>query len=106
MYDLHLCYRCNTNCASRVNVEPTNIKNGRLFGFTDEILANMFAVSKQLCGSKFELKAVTQTQLSYTFLTFHNNEPVSKGSMRIHVWNLIRYKVRPKFLYAPFSSTI
>merc|ERR1719193_421988 len=40
----------------RVNVEPTNIKNGRLFGFTDEILANMFAVSKQLCGSKFELK--------------------------------------------------
>jgi hypothetical protein len=27
-------------------------------GFTDEILANMFAVPKDLCGSKFELKAV------------------------------------------------
>jgi len=40
----------------RVNAEPTNIKNGQLTGFTDEILANMFAVSKQLCGSKFELK--------------------------------------------------
>jgi len=40
----------------RVNAEPTNIKNGQLIGFTDEILANMFAVSKQLCGSKFELK--------------------------------------------------
>jgi hypothetical protein len=38
--------------------EPTNIKDGRLVGFTDEILANMFAVPKDLCGSKFELKAV------------------------------------------------
>ncbi len=36
--------------------EPTNIKEGRLVGFTDEILANMFAVPKELCGSKFELK--------------------------------------------------
>eukprot|EP00088_Acartia_fossae_P065916 TRINITY_DN8141_c0_g1_i1.p1 TRINITY_DN8141_c0_g1~~TRINITY_DN8141_c0_g1_i1.p1 ORF type:complete len:626 (-),score=98.49 TRINITY_DN8141_c0_g1_i1:146-2023(-) len=40
----------------RVNAEPTNIKNGQMSGFTDEILANMFAVSKSLCGSKFELK--------------------------------------------------
>jgi len=40
----------------RVNAEPTNIKDNYLVGFTDEILANMFAVSKQLCGSKFELK--------------------------------------------------
>ena len=41
-----------------------------------------------------------------------NNEPVSKVSKRIHVWNLIRYKVHPnflsrrQFLCAPFSSTI
>jgi len=41
----------------RVNSEPTNINDGRHFvGFTDEILANMFTVSKQLCDSKFELK--------------------------------------------------
>ena len=46
---------------SRVNAEPTNIKNGQLIGFTDEILANMFAVSKQLCGSKFELKVSYKT---------------------------------------------
>ena len=40
----------------RVNAEPTNIKDDQLTGFTDEILANMFAVSNQLCTSKFELK--------------------------------------------------
>ena len=42
-------------CPPREN-EPTNIKDGRLVGFTDEILANMFEVARELCGSKFELK--------------------------------------------------
>merc|ERR1740128_568075 len=40
----------------RVNDEPSNIKEGYLVGLTDETLANMFAVSDDLCGSKFELK--------------------------------------------------
>lgn len=40
----------------RSKVESTNIENGSLVGFKDETLANMFAVSKALCGRKFELK--------------------------------------------------
>ena len=39
-----------------MNDEPSNIKEGYLVGLTDETLANMFAVSDDLCGSKFELK--------------------------------------------------
>jgi hypothetical protein len=53
---------------TRVNAEPSNIKvsspappghsaqDGQLTGFSDETLANIFAFSKSLCGSKFELK--------------------------------------------------
>jgi len=40
----------------RVNVEPTNIKDGQLDGLSDETLANLFSVSKIMCGAKFELK--------------------------------------------------
>ena len=40
----------------RDHVEPTNIQNGQLHGLSDETLANLFSVSKDLCGSKFELK--------------------------------------------------
>ena len=40
----------------RADVEPSNIKDCQLTGFSDETLANIFAVSKSLCGSKFELK--------------------------------------------------
>ena len=40
----------------RGDVEPSNIKDCQLTGFSDETLANIFAVSKSLCGSKFELK--------------------------------------------------
>ena len=31
-------------------------QDGHLTGFSDETLANIFAVSSKLCGSKFELK--------------------------------------------------
>merc|ERR1719319_1614149 len=41
---------------SRAAVQPSNIKDGHLTGFSDETLANIFAVSSKLCGSKFELK--------------------------------------------------
>jgi len=41
---------------SRAATQPTNIKDGHLTGFSDETLANIFAVSSKLCGSKFELK--------------------------------------------------
>ena len=40
----------------RVNVEPTNIKDDQLDGLSDETLANLFSVSKDMCGAKFELK--------------------------------------------------
>ena len=40
----------------RVNTEPTNIKYGQLDGLSDETLANLFSVSKIMCGAKFELK--------------------------------------------------
>jgi len=40
----------------RVNSEPTNIKDGQLDGLSDETLANLFSVSKIMCGAKFELK--------------------------------------------------
>ena len=40
----------------REHVEQTNIKHGQLHGMSDETLANLFSVSKELCGSKFELK--------------------------------------------------
>ena len=40
----------------RENIEPTNIHGGQLHGLSDETLANLFSVSKDLCGSKFELK--------------------------------------------------
>ena len=34
----------------------SNIKNGQLYGFSDETLVNILAVSKCLCDAKFELK--------------------------------------------------
>ena len=40
----------------REHVEQTNIKQGQLHGLSDETLANLFSVSRDLCGSKFELK--------------------------------------------------
>ena len=40
----------------REHVEQSNIKQGQLHGLSDETLANLFSVSKDLCGSKFELK--------------------------------------------------
>ena len=40
----------------REYVEQTNIQHGQLHGMSDETLANLFSVSKDLCGSKFELK--------------------------------------------------
>ena len=40
----------------RENIEPANIQDGQLHGLSDETLANLFSVSKDLCGSKFELK--------------------------------------------------
>ena len=40
----------------RENVEHSNIQQGQLHGLSDETLANLFSVSKDLCGSKFELK--------------------------------------------------
>ena len=41
----------------RVNVEPANIKDVQLDGLSDETLANLFSVSKIMCGAKFELKS-------------------------------------------------
>ena len=40
----------------RTHVEQSNIRQGQLHGLSDETLANLFSVSKDLCGSKFELK--------------------------------------------------
>jgi len=40
----------------RVNKEESNIKDGQLDGLSDETLANLFSVSKNMCGAKFELK--------------------------------------------------
>ena len=40
----------------RENIEPTNIHGGQLHGLSDETLANLFSVSKDLYGSKFVLK--------------------------------------------------
>ena len=37
-------------------MEHSNIQQGQLHGLSDETLANLFSVSKDLCGSKFELK--------------------------------------------------
>lgn len=34
----------------------SNIENGQLVGFPDQVLSNLFAVKTQLCGKKFELK--------------------------------------------------
>lgn len=36
--------------------QTSNINNGQLYGFTDEVLSTLFAVKQELCNQKFELK--------------------------------------------------
>ena len=80
-------------------------------------LNTAFGTKKDIAYSRLVNSAITNLCIRPIFTCMvlfwiFNNEPVSKVSKRIHVWNLIRYKVHPnflsrrQFLCAPFSSTI
>lgn len=44
------------DCLQSPPPQTSNIINGRLVGFTDEVLSTLFAVKAELCDQKFELK--------------------------------------------------
>lgn len=44
------------DCLQSPPPQTSNIVNGRLVGFTDEVLSTLFAVKAELCDQKFELK--------------------------------------------------
>lgn len=58
--------------------ESSNIHNGQLSGISDDVLSTLFAVKKELCNQKFELKvndvrfvshpAIMQSNSSYILI--------------------------------------
>lgn len=44
------------DCLQTPPPQTSNISNGRLVGFPDEVLSTLFAVKAELCDQKFELK--------------------------------------------------
>ncbi|KAK8743635.1 hypothetical protein OTU49_001177 [Cherax quadricarinatus] len=46
----------DVNKLTSLIAHTSNISNGKLVGFSDKIMSNLFAVKSELCDSKFELK--------------------------------------------------
>ncbi|XP_071551151.1 GATOR1 complex protein NPRL3 isoform X2 [Panulirus ornatus] len=51
-------YSVITEGNTQISLMPhtSNISNGKLVGFSDKVMSNLFAVKSELCDSKFELK--------------------------------------------------